>query len=144
MMHKIENEFKKNGGEAMWSKLTIDMNYLTVEKGDMDQDLYELGGRGLIAQYIMKNVPPTCDALGSENRLIFCTTVFAGTRLTTAHRMSVGGKSPLTGGIKESNVGGLAAYHMADQGIKMIEVLDVPKTEGLWILHVDSKGLARL
>ena len=144
MMHKIENEFKKNGGEAMWSKLTIDMNNLTVEKGDMDQDLYELGGRGLIAQYIMKNVPPTCDALGSENRLIFCTTVFAGTKLTTAHRMSVGGKSPLTGGIKESNVGGLAAYHMADQGIKMIEVLDVPKTEGLWILHVDSKGLARL
>lgn len=128
----------------MWSKLTIDMNNLTVTKGEMDQDLYELGGRGLIAQYMMKNVPPMCDPLGSENKLIFCTTVFAGTRLTTAHRMSVGGKSPLTGGIKESNVGGLAAHHMADQGIKMIEVLDVPKTEGLWILHVDSKGKATL
>ena len=128
----------------MWSKLTVDMKDLTVTKREMDHELNELGGRALVAQYMMKNVPPQCDPLGNENRLIFCTTVFAGTNLTTTHRMSVGGKSPLTGGIKESNVGGLAARQMADQGIKMIEVLDVPEKEGLWILHIDTKGIATL
>ena len=100
----------------MWSKLTIDMKNLNVTKNEMDKDLNELGGRSLIAQYMIKNVPPQCDALGCDNRLLFCTTVFAGTKLTTAHRMSVGGKSPLTGGIKESNVGGLAAHQMASHG----------------------------
>ncbi|WP_291636028.1 aldehyde ferredoxin oxidoreductase C-terminal domain-containing protein [Clostridium sp.] len=128
----------------MWSKLTVDMKNNTVTKGDMDQDLNELGGRALIAQYMIKNVPPQCDPLGSENRLVFCTTLFAGTKLTTAHRMSVGGKSPLTGGIKESNVGGLAAYQMAGQGIKMIEVLNMDENKGLWILHIDAKGVATL
>lgn len=128
----------------MWSKLTIDMKNLNVTKAAMDQELYDLGGRALIAQYMIKNVPPTCDPLGNENRLIFCNTVFAGTKLTTAHRLSVGGKSPLTGGIKESNVGGLAAHQMADHGIKMIEVLDIPQIEGLWTLHIDSKGEATL
>ena len=128
----------------MWSKLTIDMKNLNVTKNEMDKDLNELGGRSLIAQYMIKNVPPQCDALGCDNRLLFCTTVFAGTKLTTAHRMSVGGKSPLTGGIKESNVGGLAAHQMASHGIKMIEVINVPENEGLWMLHIDAKGLATL
>lgn len=128
----------------MWSKLTVNMKNLDVTKVAMDSDLYDLGGRGLIAQYMIKNVPPKCAPLGNENRLILSTTVFAGTKLTTAHRLSVGGKSPLTGGIKESNVGGLAAHQMADHGIKMIEVLDIPEKDGLWILHIDSKGGATL
>lgn len=128
----------------MWSKLTVNMKNLSVEKSDLEEELNDLGGRALIAQYMIKNVPPTCDPLGNENRLIFCTTVFAGTRLTTAHRMSVGCKSPLTGGIKESNVGGLAGRHLADQGIKLIEVIDSPKEEGLWILHIDSRGESKL
>ena len=128
----------------MWSKLTVDMKNLDVKKDSMDQELYDLGGRALIAQYMIKNVPPTCDPLGNENRLVFCTTVFAGTKLTTAHRMSVGGKSPLTGGIKESNVGGFAARQMANHGIKMIEVLDVPEQDGLWLLHIDPQGKVTL
>lgn len=128
----------------MWSKLTIDMKNLEVKKLPMDQELYDLGGRALIAQYMIKNVPPKCDPLGKENRLVFCTTVFAGTKLTTAHRLSVGGKSPLTGGIKESNVGGLAAHQMADHGLKMIEVLNIPEDNNFYILHIDSDGNAEL
>lgn len=128
----------------MWSKLTLDMKNLTVNRVDMDKELYDLGGRALIAQYMIKNVQPKCDPLGKDNRLIFSTTIFAGTKLTTAHRLSVGGKSPLTGGIKESNVGGLAAHHLAAHGIKMIEVLDKPQSDGIWILHIDSEGEVKL
>ncbi|MBE3581894.1 MAG: hypothetical protein IMW96_09745 [Thermoanaerobacteraceae bacterium] len=128
----------------MWSKLVVKMKNLTVEKEPLEEEYRELGGRALIAQYLMKNVPPQCDPLGSENQLIFCTTLFAGTPLTTAHRMSVGGKSPLTGGIKESNVGGYAASLLADHGLKMIVVKDIPSRDGLWILHINDQGESEL
>ncbi len=128
----------------MWSKLTIDMNNLTVNRDLLDDEFQDLGGRALIAQYMIKNVPPTCDPLGRDNHLIFCTGVFAGTRLTTSNRMSVGGKSPLTGGIKESNVGGFAAYQLASHGLKLIAIKNMPTNEDLWILHINSKGQATL
>lgn len=128
----------------MWSKLIIDMKALTISKEPLDEEFKELGGRALIAQYMIKNVPPKCNPLGNQNQLIFCTTVFAGTKLTTARRLSIGGKSPLTGGIKESNVGGYAASLLAEHGIKLIVVKDIPENDGLWLLHIDSKGNASL
>ncbi len=124
----------------MWSKLSIDMEKLEIKKEPMEKEYEELGGRALIAQYLIKNVPPTCDPLGSENQLVICNTIFAGTKLTTAHRLSIGGKSPLTGGIKESNAGGNAAYQLANQGIKMVVVKNIPKEDGLWFARIDSKG----
>ena len=124
----------------MWSKLIIDMKALTVLKEPLDSEFQELGGRALIAQYLIKNVPAQCDPLGSQNQLVICTSVFAGTKLTTAHRLSVGGKSPLTGGIKESNSGGYAASLLAEQGIKLIVVKELPSNDNLWLLHLDSKG----
>ena len=128
----------------MWSKLIIDMKTLSVSREPLDIEFQELGGKALIAQYMIKNVPPQCDPLGSQNQLIFCTTVFAGTKLTTAHRLSVGGKSPLTGGIKESNSGGYAASLLAAQGVKLIVVKELPANDGLWLLHIDAKGNASL
>lgn len=128
----------------MWSKLVIDMKAVTVQKEPLESELRELGGRALIAQYMIKNVPPQCDPLGSENQLLICTSVFAGTKLTTAHRLSVGGKSPLTGGIKESNSGGYAAALLAEQGIKLIVVKGLPENNHLRLLHIDSKGIATL
>lgn len=128
----------------MLFKLVVDMTNQTVEKEPLEKDYYEIGGRALVAQYLMKNVPPTCDPLSEENHLIFCTSVFAGTKLTTSNRMSVGGKSPLTGGIKESNVGGYVASLLAEHGIRLIVVKGKPKTKNLWTLHLDQQGEARL
>ena len=128
----------------MWSKIVVDMSTLTVSKEPLDEDYLELGGRALIAQYMLKNVPPQCDPLSGQNQLIFCTTVFAGTKLSTAHRLSVGGKSPLTGGIKESNAGGYAALLLAEQGIKLIAVKEIPVNGGFWFLHIDANGNASL
>ena len=128
----------------MLSKLVVDMTNQTVMKEPLEKEYYEWGGRGLVAQYLIKNVPPACDPLGEESHLLFCTTVFAGTKLTTANRMSVGGKSPLTGGIKESNVGGNAAALLAEHGIRMVTIKGKPKTMQLWTLHLDEQGEAWL
>lgn len=55
---------------------------------------------------INNEVPADCNPLDSDNRLIFAPGFLTGTPLVNTGRLSIGAKSPLTGGIKESNVGG--------------------------------------
>jgi aldehyde:ferredoxin oxidoreductase len=115
----------------------------TVEKKPVDEYYEGSGGRALVARFLTKEVPPACDPLGAENALVFCTGVFAGTAFSTGHRVSVGCKSPLTGGAKESNVGGTLGQYFAEQGIRMISVFGIPKT-GLYFLHIDKDGGVKL
>lgn len=65
-----------------------------------------LGGRGILACILTDEVDPTCDPLGQSNKLVFAPGLFTGHMLSSIDRISVGAKSPLTGGIKESNAGG--------------------------------------
>ncbi len=61
------------------------------------EDELRWGGRALIAHLMLRDVRPTCDALGRENKLIVASGWLGDTAVTTAGRCSVGGKSPLTG-----------------------------------------------
>src|SRR2546423_10963841 len=99
-----------------------------------------LGGRALIARFCLDEIPPTCDPLGRQNKLIFCPGLLGGTNASSAHRISVGGKSPLTGTIKESNGGGTPGLKMARLGLKEIILPGKPKQAGLWVLHVSKDG----
>ncbi len=71
------------------------------------------GGRSFFAHHFRAEVDPGCDPLGRHNKLIVASGLLADTPVTTAGRVSVGGKSPLTGGIKEANVGGEAGVGLA-------------------------------
>lgn len=101
--------------------------------------IYErLGGRALIAKVLLEEVPPTCDPLGSRNKLIFAPGLLAGANVTTAGRLSVGAKSPLTGGVKEANAGGTAGDTLPKLGIKAI-IVEGQAHQGEWyILRVKS------
>ena len=68
-----------------------------------------LGGRGLTSTMINDRVPADCDPLGEDNLLIFAPGFLSGSPPVNTGRLSIGAKSPLTGGIKESNVGGAMA-----------------------------------
>ena len=103
-----------------------------------------LGGRGLIARTLFDECDPCCDALGAKNVLVFATGFFAGTRLSSCNRLSIGAKSPLTGTIKESNAGGTLARAMCDHGIKRIVFTGAAQKDALWLLHIDAEGAARL
>jgi aldehyde:ferredoxin oxidoreductase len=98
------------------------------------------GGRGLIAKILNDEVDPTCDPLGSENKLIFCVGVLAGTNAPTAGRLSVGAKSPLTGGVKEANAGGTFGSKMADHGVKAIIIEGTPEDDSWYILRINDSG----
>ena len=58
------------------------------------EDEHRWGGRALIAHLMLREVRPTCDALGRENKLIVASGWLGDTVVTTAGRCSVGGKSP--------------------------------------------------
>ena len=99
------------------------------------------GKRGLVDRFLIDEVPPQCDPLGPENKLIFCTGTFGGSTFPVTGRMSAGGKSPLTGTIKEASVGGMIGPYMANQGIKMIALDDKPDDSAEWqILLIDGDG----
>ncbi len=124
----------------MWKTIRVDVNNSEVKTENLKEEYRLLGGRSLITQFLTDEVNPMCDPLGAENKLLFVNGVYAGTNVSTAHRLNVGGKSPLTGGIKESNTGGLAATYMAGHGIKMIVIDDIPKDDNWKIIHIDADG----
>lgn len=96
---------------------------------------YELfGGRSLIAKILTDEVEPTCDPLGGENKLIVCTGLMADTPAASSGRISIGGKSPLTGTIKEANAGGTFGKQLVSLGLKAVIVENKPVNDKWYIL----------
>lgn len=100
----------------------------------------KLGGRGLLAHILLDEVLPTCDPLGPNNKLVFAPGLLVGHLLSSCDRISVGAKSPLTGGIKESNAGGSTGLQLTWLGIKALIVEDQPAKPGWWLLHLSREG----
>jgi aldehyde:ferredoxin oxidoreductase len=61
-----------------------------------------IGGIGLASYLLYHHCPPGTDPLGPENPLIFATSPFVGTGITTASKIAVAAKSPQTGMIGDS------------------------------------------
>jgi len=100
-----------------------------------------LGGRGLLAKILLDEVNPECYPLGPYNKLIFAPGLLTGHHLTSLDRISIGGKSPLTGGVKEANAGGRTGFHLASLGIKALIIEDMPEEENWIIIHLSKDGV---
>ena len=101
------------------------------------------GSRGFIARFLNDEVDPACEPLGINNKLIMVTGLLGGTMTSCSGRLSVGGKSPLTNGIKEASSGGTAANDMARHGIRaiIIERLPTPGDLNSYVLIVSEEGI---
>jgi aldehyde:ferredoxin oxidoreductase len=99
------------------------------------------GGRGMTSAIIGKEVPPTCHALGAENKLVFAPGLLSGTTAAMSGRISVGCKSPLTGTIKESNAGGQGAQVLARLGYAAIVLEGVPSDDTLYKVVINKEGV---
>ena len=86
--------------------IRVDMTNLTATTEPFPDEWKLLGGRGLSARILLQECNPKCDPLGPENVLVMAPGVISGTAAPTSGRISIGAKSPLTGGIKEANAGG--------------------------------------
>jgi aldehyde:ferredoxin oxidoreductase len=112
-----------------------------VQEEKVPEDLRLLGGRAFTSQWVARGVNPECDPLGGKNQLVIAPGLLAGAPASSVHRLSVGAKSPLTGGIKESNSGGNVAYKLARLGIKGIILEDIPKDLQWSILKIGPSGV---
>ncbi|MFW6041310.1 MAG: aldehyde ferredoxin oxidoreductase family protein [Thermoplasmatota archaeon] len=141
--------------------------FLEVELADEELKEYKvpeewyrkyLGGRGLIARIMLDILPKGVDPLGPENVLIYGTGPLQGTRTPGAGRNIVMAKSPKTGGVSGSYVGGFFPHELGGSGYDGIiikgkahtpkylsivdgeaELLDAEDLWGVEIAEVDKK-----
>ena len=106
--------------------LYVNMTDQTTSYESFPDDWKLLGGRGLSAKILNKECDPTCDPLGPGNVLVMAPGVLSGTTAPTSGRISIGGKSPLTNGIKEANAGGNPGQHLMKLGIRAVVVKGQP------------------
>ncbi|MDP7638440.1 MAG: aldehyde ferredoxin oxidoreductase C-terminal domain-containing protein [Candidatus Hydrogenedentes bacterium] len=119
--------------------LRVNMAEKTVAFEDLGE-YARFGGRALSSMIVSKEVPPACHPLGRNNKLVFATGLLCGTSAANAGRLSVGAKSPLTGGIKESNVGGSVADMVAALGLRGVVIEGQPASGELYYLLVNKDG----
>ena len=100
-----------------------------------------LGGRGLIARILLDEVPPHAEPLGPKNVLIWAPGLLVGHMLSSCDRISIGGKSPLTGSVKEANAGGSTGLAVARLGIKALLLEDRPDDDRWWVIVIDGDGV---
>ena len=81
--------------------IRIDMTTKEIKKQAVPKKYALLGGRGLTSRMILDEVNPLCNPLGPGNKVIIASGLLGGSAAPCSGRLSIGAKSPLTGGIKE-------------------------------------------
>ncbi len=115
------------------------MSKLTSSAEDVPESYRKYGGRGLTSCIVASEVPPTCDPLGEDNKLVFAPGILGGTTVPCSGRLSVGAKSPMTKGIKEANTGGAMGQKLARLGYKA--VIFEGKAKEPTSLKIDKNGV---
>lgn len=100
-----------------------------------------MGGRGMTSAVVSREVPPTCHPLSAENKLVIAPGLLSGTTGAMSGRLSVGCKSPLTGGIKEANSGGQPSQVLARLGYAAIVLEGKPPTDDLYKVVISRDGV---
>jgi aldehyde:ferredoxin oxidoreductase len=128
---------QKNDHFRIWR---IDLGKQTLTREEVPVKWDKLGGRGLSARILFDELQPTCHPLGPGSKLIFAPGLMVGHMLSSCDRISIGGKSPLTEGIKEANAGGSTGLQLAAMGIKALVLEGHPQNEDWWVLHLSKEG----
>jgi aldehyde:ferredoxin oxidoreductase len=104
-------------------------------------DYAGMGGRGMTSMIVSKEVPPLCHPLGVNNKLVIAPGLLSGSAAAQSGRISVGCKSPLTGGIKEANSGGQGSQVLARLGYAAIVLEGKPKDDALYKIFINKEGV---
>ena len=96
----------------MRTYLNVNLSQQKITQNTLSGEDLAKAGRHHIVKTLLERGTARIDPLSPDNPLIFSAGPFAGTNFSNANRISVGCKSSLTGGIKESNAGGTFAFAM--------------------------------
>ena len=118
--------------------LNIDLADQTVSRETWTGDQLARAGRYYIAKTMVDRDLAKVDPLSPENPLIFSVGPFAGSNMSNANRISIGCKSPLTGGIKEANAGGTFGFAL---GQSELCGLTLEKASDDWtVIYITKEG----
>ena len=106
--------------------IRVNMTDLTTSIEPFPDEWKLIGGRALSAKILLAECDSACDPLGPDNVLVLAPGVMSGTAAPTSGRISIGGKSPLTGGIKEANAGGNPGQDLMKLGYRVVIVKGQP------------------
>src|SRR5512139_1479007 len=122
--------------------LRINMTSLKATYEGVPERWSRWAGRGLTSAITCDEVDPLCHPLGPNNKLIIAPGWVTGTPAApSSGRTSFGAKSPLTGGIKESNAGGLSGQMIAKLGLAAIIVEGAPAKGKWYTVGVNKDGV---
>ncbi|MHA2245564.1 MAG: aldehyde ferredoxin oxidoreductase family protein [Candidatus Hodarchaeales archaeon] len=119
----------------------LSTSIVTVESHSFQDEVFRkyLGGEGLAADYLLRNIPPNIDPLGSDNILCFITGILSGTVVPFSGRFIVTGKSPLTGTWGEANSGGRFGPELRQAGFDLLVIKG--KAKELSILNITNDSI---
>ncbi|MFO7171950.1 MAG: aldehyde ferredoxin oxidoreductase C-terminal domain-containing protein [Bacillota bacterium] len=120
--------------------LRVDMSTGQVTVEPLPDRWRPYGGRALTSRIVWEEVDPGCDPLGPNNKLVWAPGLLSGTTVSSSSRISVGCKSPLTGGIKEANAGGETGLYLAQAGYRAVIVSGAAPPGQWYVLVVDREG----
>ena len=125
--------------------IRVNMSTGAITKEPLPAGWARYGGRALTSAIVFKEVPADADPLGPDNKLVVAPGLLGGTAAPNGGRLSVGAKSPLTGGIKESNAGGQAANALGRLGVAAVVVEGKPAdSSARYMLVLEADGSAKL
>ncbi|HKI50112.1 MAG TPA: aldehyde ferredoxin oxidoreductase C-terminal domain-containing protein [Desulfobacteria bacterium] len=104
-------------------------------------DYAGFGGRAMTSAIVSKEVPPLCHPLGAANKLVIAPGLLSGSNAAMSGRISVGCKSPLTGGIKEANSGGQPSQMLGRLGYAAIVLEGKPKDDTFYKVLINADGV---
>lgn len=116
--------------------LHVDLTSGSLEIEEPPEELYRtyMGGSALGLYYLLKNTPAGADPYGPENTLAFMLSGITGAPIAGQSRATVVAKSPLTGGVGDSQAGGFWPAELKFAGFDGIVVRGIsPKPVYLWI-----------
>lgn len=119
--------------------LRVNMENKKITWEECQEKYKRAGGRLLTAKILSDEVPPYCNPLGTKNKLVIAPGLLVGSGLSSSARISFGAKSPLTGGIKESNAGGTTAKRLSDLGLKAVIIEGQPQKGELYYLIIEEE-----
>ena len=99
--------------------LRVDLTARHLEVQELDPKVTEkyVGGAGVAAKILYEETDAGTDPLGPDNRIIAFTGPYTGTSVPSSSRHHLVARSPLTGFLGESNVGGSWGVHFKKAGL---------------------------
>lgn len=116
--------------------LRVDLTKRKIEIETREDSFYRtyLGGRGMVAYYLLNEVPRGTDALSPENVLIFAAGPLTGAAVSGQGRNGAGAKSPLTDGFGNAEGGGYWGAELKRAGFDGILITGrADKPVYLWV-----------